>query len=291
MPVAESTRQTHRTPDGGALKTDQEGLSFAGLVEETQIRRPGPPRDKSSPEMEPGEPQAEDREGKASGNRHPTQGLSEWERQITLLRDHVSALRRECDRVEATMLTQHIHQASVEYLQGDTLEDLRDQTQEEYTKLLEREIQPTLDYFEMIDELIKDIPLEEEEDPNFNYPRDYDWKEGDYMWLLFKIQQHFAHREVWNGVYGFIGHTQPQRKSRSRQAMVELTKTWQNLFDKAVCVKRRALRYLNEQGRKADHAGESARPPPDSLIPPNVPTREGPEGPHETGGVKEQKQS
>ena len=102
-------------------------------------------------------------------------------------------------------------------------------------------MQPTLDYFEMIDEeLIKAIPLEEEEDPNFDYPRDYDWKEGDYMWLLFKIQQHFTHCEIWNGVYGFLDRTQPQCKARSQQAMVELTETWQDLFDKAVHVKRRA---------------------------------------------------
>ena len=292
VPVAESTRQTHCTPGSRTLRTDKEGLGFAGLAEETQIRRPSLPWDKSGPETEPGEPQAEDRGGKASGNRHPTEGLSERERQITLLRDHVGALRREHDRVEATMLTQHIHHASVEYLQGDALEDLRDQTQKEYARLLERELQPTLDYFEMIDEeLIKDIPLEEEEDPNFDYPRDYDWKEGDYMWLLFKIQQHFAHREIWNGVYGFIGRTQPQRKNRSQQAMVELTETWQNFFDKAVRVKRRALRYLNGQRRKADHAYESAQPPPDSLIPSNVPTMERPEGPHETGGVQERERN
>ena len=190
------------------------------------------------------------------------------------------------------MLNQHIHQASTECLQEDALEDLRDLTQEEYTKLLERELQPTLDYFEMIDEeLIKDIPLEEEDDPNFDYPRDYDWKEGDYMWLLFKIQQHFSHCEIWNGVYGFIGRTQPQRKSRSRQAMVELTETWQDLFNKAVRVKRRALRYLNRKKIKVDHAYEGARPPPDSLVPPNIPTVEGSEGPHEAGGVQEQERN
>ena len=139
---------------------------------------------------------------------------SKKERQITLLRDHVSTLRRERDRKEATLLNQHIHRASAEHLRDDALEVLRDATLEEYEQLLERELQPTLDYFEQIDEeLIEKIPLEEEEEPNFDYPRDYDWKEGDYMWLLFKIQRHLAHWEIWNGVYGFLGGTQPQRRA------------------------------------------------------------------------------
>ena len=64
---------------------------------------------------------------------------------------------------------------STEHLQDDALEMLRDATLEEYDQLLEREMQPTLDYFEQIDEeLIEAIPLEEEEDPNFDYPGDYD---------------------------------------------------------------------------------------------------------------------
>ena len=62
------------------------------------------------------------------------------------------------------------------------------------------------------------------------------------MWLLFKIQQHFAHREIWNGVYGFVGRTQPHRRARSRQAMIELTESWQDAFDKAIRVKKRARR-------------------------------------------------
>ena len=133
------------------------------------------------------------------------------------------------------MLNQHIHRASTRGTSEDDLEVLREATQEEYAQLLEREVQPTLEYFELIDEeLINSIPLEEEEDPNFDYPGDYDWKEGDYMWLLFKIQQHFIHREIWNGVYSFIGRTQPQRKSTNRQALIEFTETWQDLFDKAV---------------------------------------------------------
>ena len=44
VPVAESTRQTHHTPSSDTLRADQEGLAFAGLAEETQIRRPTPPK-------------------------------------------------------------------------------------------------------------------------------------------------------------------------------------------------------------------------------------------------------
>ena len=61
VPVAESTRQTHRTPSSRALRTDQEGLSFAGLVEVTQIRRPSPPRDETGPETELDKPQANEK--------------------------------------------------------------------------------------------------------------------------------------------------------------------------------------------------------------------------------------
>ena len=59
---------------------------------------------------------------------------------------------------------------------------------------------------------MEEIPLTEEDDPNFDYPAGYDWREGNYMWLLFKIQQHFAHREVWTRVFRFINHTQPLRR-------------------------------------------------------------------------------
>ena len=139
------------------------------------------------------------------------------------------------------MLNQHIHQAAAERLQGDALEDLGKDTQRRYAEFLEKELQLTLDYFELIDEnLIKEIPLEEEDNPNFSYPAEYDWKEGDYMWLLFKIQQHFSHRDVWNGIYGFINRTQPRRKVDHQRVMVELTESWQDLFEKAVWVKRRA---------------------------------------------------
>ena len=222
--------------------------------------------------------QGEERESGATTPTHLIGGKSKKERQVTLLRDHVSALRRERDRKEATLLNQHIHKVNKEQLQGSTLEVLRDATLKEYEQLLERELQPTLDYFEQIDEkLIEAIPLDEEEDPNFDYPKDYDWKEGDYMWLLFKIQQHLVHREIWNGVYGFLGRTQPQQRASSRQAMIELTENWQEEFDKAIRVKKRAHRCLGEGGKGDQHVEKVEIPPPDTLVPPNVPTIDEPQ--------------
>ena len=125
--------------------------------------------------------------------------------QVTILRDYVEVLTKERDRLEAKLLNEHIHQVSVGGLHGSALEELWEETQREYAALLRKELQPTLEYFELInEELMEEIPLKEEDDPNFDYPAGYDWREGDYMWLLFKIQQHFAHWEVWNGIFRFI---------------------------------------------------------------------------------------
>ena len=96
---------------------------------------------------------------------------------------------------------------------------------------------------------MEEIPLAEEDDPNFDYPATYDWKEGDYMWLLFKIQQHFAHREVWTRVYRYLSHTQPLHMENHEQALVGLTESWQELFDKSIQVKRAARRALEAAGR------------------------------------------
>ena len=135
-------------------------------------------------------------------------------------------------------------------LHGSALEELREETQREYAALLRKELQPTLEYFELInEELMEEIPLEEEDDPNFDYPAGYDWREGHYMWLLFKIQQQFGHREVWTGVYRFINRTQPLRRASHEQAMVELTESRQELFDKSIRVKRMAQRALEATGR------------------------------------------
>ena len=282
VPVAESTRQNPQTPASQTLRADQEGLSFAGLAEVTQIRRPNIQERAADPGADI--PPAR---GGEQGDRSPTPAGSvgkreEREQQVTLLRDHVSALRRERDRLEATLLNQHIAKTSAECLRDDALEVRREATLEEYEQLLERELQPTLDYFRLMDEeLIERVPLDSEEEPNFDYPSDFDWKEGDYMWLLFKIQQHFAHREIWNAVYSFLGRTQPHRRARSRQAMIELTESWQQTFDKAIRVKRRARKYIDE-GEGENRQGEPAQlPPPDTLVPPNVPTLEKRKGPSE----------
>ena len=137
---------------------------------------------------------------------------------------------------------------------------------------------------------MEEIPLKEEDDPNFDYPAGYDWREGDYMWLLFKIQQHFVHREVWNGIFRFINRTQPLRQASQEQAMVELTESWQELFDKSIRVKRIAWRALEATGRdEGVHPGRGheEQPPADTLIPPTIPAREEPRGTPEKKGVKE----
>ena len=174
--------------------------------------------------------------------------------------------------MEARMLNEHIHRVIESGVQGSALEDLREETQREYAALLRKELQPTLEYFELInEELMEEIPLEEEDDPNFDYPATYDWKEGDYMWLLFKIQQHFAHREVWTKVYRYLSHTQPLHMEKHEHALVGLTESWQELFDKSIQVKRAARRALEAAGRdKRGHPerGYEEQPPTDTLIPP-----------------------
>ena len=175
-------------------------------------------------------------------------------------------------------------------LHGSTLEELREETQREYAALLRKELQPTLEYLELInEELMEEIPLKEEDDPNFDYPAGYDWREGDYMWLLFKIQQHFAHREVWNGVFRFINRIQPLRQASHKQAMVELTESWQELFDKSIRVKRIARKALEATGRdEGVHPGRGyeEQSPADTLIPPTIPAREEPRGMPEKKGAK-----
>ena len=175
-------------------------------------------------------------------------------------------------------------------LHGSALDELWEETQREYPSLLRKELQPTLEYFELIDqELMEEIPLKEEDDSNFDYPPGYDWREGDYMWLLFKIQQHFAHRDVWTGVYRFINHTQPIRRVSDEQAMVELMESWQELFDKSIRVKRMARRALEATGRdKGVHPRRDyeEQPPADTLIPPAIPAREEPRRTPEKKGAK-----
>ena len=230
-------------------------------------------------------PRVEDRKSPERSG-HP----DDRKRQVTILRDYVEVLRNERDQLEAKLLNEHIHQVSVRGLHSSALEELWEETQREYASLLRKELQPTLEYFELVnEELMEEIPLKEEDDPNFDYPAGYDWREGDYMWLLFKIQQHFAHREVWTGVFRFINRTQPLRRAGHEQAMVELMESWQELFDKSIWVKRMAQRALEATGRdKGVHPGRGyeEQPPADTLIPPTIPAREEPRGMPEKKGVK-----
>ena len=151
-------------------------------------------------------------------------------------------------------------------------------------------MQPTLEYFELInEELMEEIPLAEEDDPNFDYPAVYDWKEGNYMWLLFKIQHHFAHREVWTRVFRFISRTQPLHQENHKQALVELTESWQELFDKSIQVKRMARKALEATGRdEGAHPEQSYKeqPPADTLIPPVKPAGEERKGASGKKGMK-----
>ena len=209
--------------------------------------------------------------------------------QVTILRDYVEVLRNERDRLEDKILNEHIHQVSARGLHGSALEELREETQREYATLLRKELQPTLEYFELInEELMEEIPLKEEDDPNFNYPEGYDWREGDYMWLLFKIQQHFAHWEVWTGVFRFINCTQPLCWDDHEKALVELTESWQELFDESIRVKRIAQRALEATGRDErvqPGRGYEEQPPEDTLIPLTMPAREEPRGMPEKKGA------
>ena len=80
--------------------------------------------------------------------------------QVTILRDYVEVLRKERDWLEAKLLNEHIHQVAVGGLHRSALEELREETQREYASLLRKELQPTLEYFELVDEeLMEEIPL------------------------------------------------------------------------------------------------------------------------------------
>ena len=291
VPVAESTRQPQSTPGSATLTVTGEGKTPPDWEREKDIPQTPHLATETPKGQEEGRgtldmvPRTEDQKS-PERSRHSNDG----KRQVTILRDYVEVLRKECNRLEAKLLNEHIHQVSVGGLHGSALEGLREETQREYTALLRKELQPTLEYFELVnEELMEEIPLEEEDDPNFDYPTGYDWREGDYMWLLFKIQQHFAHREVWTGVFRFINRTQPLCWVSHKQAMVELTESWQELFDKSIRVKRMARRALEATGRdKGVHPGRGyeEQPPADTLIPPTILAREEPRGTPEKKGVK-----
>ena len=71
--------------------------------------------------------------------------------------------------------------------------------------------------------------------------------------------------------------------------MVELTESWQELFDKSIRVKRIARRALEATGRDEGvhpRRGYEEQPPADNLIPPMIPAREEPRGTPEKKGPK-----
>ena len=290
VPVAESTRQPQNTPGSAALTATGEGTTPLDREREKDVPRDPclametpKGREEGRGTLETG-PRTEDRKSPEHGGHS-----NERKCQVTILRDYVEVLRNERDQLEAKLLNEHIHQVSARGLHGSVLEELWEETQREYAALLRKELQLTLEYFELIDEeLIEEIPLKEEDDPNFDYPEGYDWREGDYMWLLFKIQQHFAHWEVWNGVFRFIHRTQPLCRADHKKTLVELTESWQELFDKSIWVKRIARRAQEATGRdEGVHPGKGyeEQPPADTLIPPAIPAREEPRGMPEKKGA------
>ena len=291
MPVAESTRQPQSTPGSATLPVTGERTTLPGREGEKDIPRDPCPATEIPKGREEGRgtsetgPRTEDRKSlEQSGH------SDDRKHQVTILRDYAEVLRKERDQLEAKLLNEHIHQVSVGGLHGSALEELWEETQREYAALLRKELQPTLEYFELInEELMEEIPLKEEDDPNFDYPEGYDWREGDYMWLLFKIQQHFAHWEVWNGIFRFINRIQPLRRASHEKALVELTESWQELFDKSIWVKRIAQRALEAIGRDEEaHSGrgDEEQPPADTLVPPAVSAREEPRETTEKKGAK-----
>ena len=291
VPVAESTRQPQSTPGGATLTMIGEGTTPPDWEGEKDIPRNPRTATETPKGREEGRgtlemgPRTEDRKS-PERSRHS----DDRKCQVTILRDYVEVLQKERDRLEAKLLNEHIHQVSVGGLHSSTLEELWEETQREYATLLRKELQHTLEYLELINaELMEKIPLKEEDDPNFDYPAGYDWREGDYMWLLFKIQQHFVHQEVWNGVFRFINRIQPLRRAGHEQAMVELTESRQELFDKSIQVKRIAQRALEATGRdEGVHPGRGyeEQSPADTLIPPTIPAREEPRGTPEKKGTK-----
>ena len=58
--------------------------------------------------------------------------------------------------------------------------------------------------------------------------------------------------------------------------MIELTERWQDVFDKAIRIKKRAHRYLGEGGRGDQQGSKVEQPPPDTLVPPSIPTMDEP---------------
>ena len=167
VPVAESTQQPQSTPGSATLTMTGEGTTPPDREGEKDIPQNPRPATETPKGREEGRgtlemgPRTEDwKSPECSGH------SDDRKHQVTILRDYVEVLRKERNRLEAKLLNEHIHQVSVGGLHGSALEELREETQREYATLLRKELQPTLEYFELInEELMEEIPLKEEDDP------------------------------------------------------------------------------------------------------------------------------
>ena len=90
------------------------------------------------------------------------------------------------------------------------------------------------------------------------------------------------------GIQIYKSHPAPTPGSHE-QVMVELTESWQELFDKSIRVERIAWRALEATGRDEGvhpRRGYEEQSPADTLIPPTIPAREEPRGTPEKKGMK-----
>ena len=153
VPVAESTRQPQSTPGSATLTVTGEGTTPPDQEGEKDIPRTPRLTTETPKGREEGRGTLEMRPGVEDLKLPECNGRpDDRKRQVTILRDYVEVLRNECDWLEAKLLNEHIHQVSARGLHGSALEVLREETQREYAALLRKELQPSLEYFELVDE-------------------------------------------------------------------------------------------------------------------------------------------
>ena len=151
VPVAESTRQPQSTPSSATLTVTGEGTTPPDQEGEKDIPQTPHPATETPKGREEGRgtletrPRVEDRKSPEHSG-HP----DERKCQVTIIRDYVEVLRNECDRLEAKLINEHIHRVSARGLHGSAREELQEETQREYASLLRKELQPTLEYFELV---------------------------------------------------------------------------------------------------------------------------------------------
>ena len=141
VPVAESTRQPQNTPGRATLTKTGEGMTPPDREGENNTSQNPCPAAETPKGQEEGRGTlgvGSSTEGRKSPecSRHSDDRKS----QVTILRDYIEVLRKECDRLEAKLLNEHIHRVSVGGLQGSALEELRQETQREYATLLRKEL-------------------------------------------------------------------------------------------------------------------------------------------------------